>query len=65
MGLLLGLSIAAVSSRLLESLLFEVGATDPTVYGVVALFLAAVAVAATWLPAARAARLDPATVLRG
>lgn len=65
MGLLLGLSIATVSSRLLESLLFEVEGIDPTVYGAVALFLVAVAAVATWLPAARAARLDPASVLRG
>ena len=65
MGLLLGLSLATVSSRLLENLLFEVEGIDPTVYGAVALFLVAVAAVATWLPAARAARLDPASVLRG
>ncbi len=64
-GLVAGLAIAAVSTRVLDSLLFETAAVDPVIYAAVALFLTVVAALATWIPARRAARVDPASVLRG
>jgi putative ABC transport system permease protein len=63
-GLLLGLIAVFVSTRLLQSLLFGIGATDlPTMF-VITVILAAVAFVACWLPALRASRMDPVTALR-
>ncbi len=63
-GLAIGLLGAFATMRLLRSLLFGVTATDPTVYlGVVAV-LVGVAALATWIPAGRAARVNPLTALR-
>jgi len=56
--------LAAGASRALGSLLYGVGALDPLTYVAVALFLGAVAFAATWLPSRRAVRVPPAVVLR-
>jgi ABC-type antimicrobial peptide transport system permease subunit len=63
-GLLLGLGGAAAASRVLQSLLYGVAATDAATYLAVAGFLAAVATTASYLPARRAARSDPMTALR-
>jgi putative ABC transport system permease protein len=63
-GLGAGILGALVTSRLLQGLLFGVAPNDPTTLGAVALIIAAVGVAACWLPAARAARVDPAIALR-
>jgi ABC-type antimicrobial peptide transport system permease subunit len=64
-GLVAGVAAALGLGRLLGSLLFGVKAADPaTIAGVVAL-LAAVAALASWLPARRATRIDPAVALRG
>jgi putative ABC transport system permease protein len=63
-GLACGLVGALALTRLLRSLLFEVSATDPIVYAVLAAFLAAVALLASLLPARRAARVDPMKALR-
>ena len=63
-GIALGAVVAYASGRLLASLLFEVSPTDPPVFVAVAALLATVAVAAALVPAARAARTDPATVIR-
>jgi ABC-type antimicrobial peptide transport system permease subunit len=63
-GIVLGLSVALALSRMMSSLLFGVGAMDPMTYGAVAVGLGAVAVAASYLPASRASRLDPAVTLR-
>jgi predicted permease len=63
-GLAIGLGAAALGSRVLRSLLYGVAATDLATYGAVAAFLAAVAVAASYVPARRAARSDPMTALR-
>lgn len=64
MGILLGMGIAVVGSRLLDSLLFGVGSRDPLTFVLVpALLLAATLVAAA-LPARRAARVDPVDSLR-
>jgi predicted permease len=63
-GIVLGLGAAAGLSRVMGSLLFGVSAMDPVTYGGVAAALAAVAVFASWLPALRAAGVDPAIALR-
>ena len=63
-GLAIGLGVAAVGSRVLRSLLYGVAMTDLATYGMVAAFLAAVAAAASYVPARRAARADPMTALR-
>ncbi|MFL5539507.1 MAG: ABC transporter permease [Longimicrobiaceae bacterium] len=63
-GLALGLGGALVASRVLRGLLYGVGATDPAAYAGVAAFLAVVALAASYLPARRAAMLDPVVALR-
>jgi predicted permease len=63
-GLVVGITGALFAARLLRSLLFGVTPHDPTTIGAVAFALVVVGVAACWLPAARAARVDPATALR-
>jgi putative ABC transport system permease protein len=62
-GALLGLLLALASGRLLSGLLFEVRPADPAVLGAACLFVLAGALAASYLPARRAARTDPAAVL--
>jgi ABC-type antimicrobial peptide transport system permease subunit len=63
-GLVLGLGGAIAASRFLSSVLFEVKPGDPLTYAGVAILLAVVAFAATYLPARRAARVDPLVALR-
>ena len=63
-GLGLGVAGAFVVTRVMRSLLFGVGATDPMTYVAVAVFVAATALAASYIPARRAARLDPMQTLR-
>ncbi len=63
-GLILGLVAAAAVSRLLTSVLFEVSPLDAATFVGVALGLSAVTLAASYLPARRAAKVDPVTALR-
>jgi putative ABC transport system permease protein len=63
-GLLLGLTGAWALSRVLTSQLYDVSARDPFTYLTVAVVLGAVALAASYLPARRAVRLDPMASLR-
>jgi putative ABC transport system permease protein len=63
-GVLLGLIGAWGATRLMATLLFGVSATDPATFTVVALFLMAVALVASWVPARRATRVDPLIALR-
>ena len=63
-GTAIGLVGAAGLTRVLESLLFGVKPTDPLTLGVVAALLLAVALVACYLPARRAARIDPLIALR-
>lgn len=63
-GVVAGLATAALASRVLQSQLFEVTPTDTITYVSVALGLLVVALIASWIPARRAARIDPLTALR-
>jgi len=63
-GLALGLAGAIGVTRLLGSLLFDVSATDPVTFLAVTLFLSLTVFAACWLPARRAARVDPVVAIR-
>jgi len=64
LGILLGLAGAFGMTRLLASFLYGVSPTDPWTFAVVAVFLAAVSFLACYLPARRAARVDPIIALR-
>jgi putative ABC transport system permease protein len=63
-GLALGYAASLVLTRLIRGLLFEVHPLDPAAAAGVALLLTAVVLAATWLPARRATRVDPLVALR-
>jgi putative ABC transport system permease protein len=63
-GVVIGLAAAAMLTRYLTSLLFEVQPGDPTTLAAVSGTLLALAVLATWLPARRAASIDPNLALR-
>jgi putative ABC transport system permease protein len=63
-GLALGLAGSLWAARFLEALLFHLEPRDPVTFGGAAAVLVVVGVLAAWLPAHRAARLDPVTVLR-
>jgi predicted permease len=63
-GMAVGTVAALGVTRLVASLLFQVDAADPVTFGLTAGFLGAVAMAATWLPAFRATRIDPMPALR-
>jgi putative ABC transport system permease protein len=64
LGVGIGLAGAFAVSRLMEGMLAGVSPGDPLTFASVALLLGAVAVAASWLPAHRAARVEPAVALR-
>ena len=63
-GLVLGVPAAVVCTRALEGILAGTSPGDPVVFSVVSLLLASVAGVASWLPARRAARVDPIVALR-
>jgi predicted permease len=63
-GAAAGLLASLLIARLMASLLFGIGPADPLTFMAVVLFLAAVALVATWIPARSAAQVDPLVALR-
>jgi putative ABC transport system permease protein len=64
LGLVLGVAGALALSRLMQGLLFGVAPHDPTTLAMVAVLMAVVGIGACWVPAVRAARIDPGVALR-
>jgi putative ABC transport system permease protein len=65
LGVVIGVAGSVSAGKLLSTLLFGVGAVDPVTLGGVVLMLSGVAGLASWLPARRAARVDPLVAMRG
>lgn len=63
-GVVIGLAAAVLASRFLRAQLFQIAPTDLSTYAVVGAGLLIVAFVASWIPARRAARIDPLTALR-
>lgn len=63
-GVVIGLLLAAGATRLLRTMLYGVGASDPYTYFAASLLMIVIALLACWIPARRAARVDPLTSLR-
>jgi ABC-type antimicrobial peptide transport system permease subunit len=63
-GLMIGLPIAAFAARFIGELLHGTSASDPTVYLAVALVVLVASFVASWIPARRAAGVDPILALR-
>ena len=63
-GLVMGLGTAIVATRTLSSLLYSIAANDPTTFVATAVLVSLVALAASYIPARRAVRIDPVEALR-
>jgi predicted permease len=63
-GMVAGLAGAFLVTRVMQSVLYEVGVTDPATFALVVVVLLTVALLASWLPARRALRIEPVTALR-
>jgi ABC-type antimicrobial peptide transport system permease subunit len=63
-GIVIGVVAAAIVTRVMTSMLVGVSPTDPLTFAAIVLLFAVIAVLASWVPARRAARLDPMVALR-
>src|SRR5882672_9704638 len=63
-GVVLGITAALALTRVMKNLLFEVSATDPAIFALIALLLVSVAFIASYIPARRATKVDPLIALR-
>jgi len=63
-GIVVGFGAALAGSRLVESLLYGVSPRDPAIFALTTLMLLVVALVACWVPARRAARINPVETLR-
>jgi ABC-type antimicrobial peptide transport system permease subunit len=63
-GALIGLGVAVLSTRVMRSLLFDLSPTDPVTYVAIGALIGLTAAAASWVPARRAANVDPLSSLR-
>lgn len=63
-GIVIGIALSLAVTRLLSNQLFGVAPEDPRIFGLTSLILMLSALAACWVPAWRAARVDPAITLR-
>ena len=63
-GFAIGVAVSIVGARLLQSFLHGLSPLDPVAYGAVVLVLAVAGLAATYIPARRATRIDPIVALR-
>jgi ABC-type antimicrobial peptide transport system permease subunit len=63
-GLVTGVVLAILSARVIEGLLFGVEPYDPATFVAVAMLMAAIGLFACWIPAIRAARVDPLITMR-
>ncbi|HEY6401867.1 MAG TPA: ADOP family duplicated permease, partial [Blastocatellia bacterium] len=63
-GVALGLAAALALARVMRNLLFQVSATDPSTFALIALLLIAVALVASYIPARRATKVDPLQSIR-
>ncbi len=64
-GLVLGVGGALLATRLIRGMLFGIAPNDPVTLAAVAALMLAVGLGACWIPALRAARIDPAVAMRG
>jgi ABC-type antimicrobial peptide transport system permease subunit len=64
LGVVIGIPVALVASRLMRGLVFGIAPTDPISFAVVPVVLLGVATLASWIPANKASKTDPAVVLR-
>jgi ABC-type antimicrobial peptide transport system permease subunit len=63
-GIVVGLGLVLAGARFLRSLLFEIAPTDPVTLGGATLILVSFASLASWIPARKAARVNPIDALR-
>jgi len=63
-GFVLGVAVALFAARVIQGLLFGVAPHDPTTFVGVAVMMAVIGIGACWIPARRAARIDPAITMR-
>jgi ABC-type antimicrobial peptide transport system permease subunit len=64
LGLVLGAAGAILAARVIQGLLFGVEPHDPVTFVGVGILMAAIGIVACWIPAVRAARIDPVITMR-